>query len=139
VFLIPITQMFQLSGVVVMSIAATRMHRSLIEFTGYYASCLFRSSVLMIITAEIAVLSIPTRLRVIGTQGESRHQTDFRSATSARQGRSGRAHVLRGLSSFPELGPICIVYSIKPVKETPPASAKPRERFPEMMGSRLWW
>jgi hypothetical protein len=58
---IPITQMFQPSGFVVMSIAATRMHRSLTDFTGYYASLLFRS-VLVLTAAEVAVLLIPIRL-----------------------------------------------------------------------------
>ena len=56
-----ITQMFQPSGLVVMSIAATRMHRSLTDFTGYHASYFFRS-VLMLTATEVAVLSMPIRL-----------------------------------------------------------------------------
>ena len=58
---VPITQMFQPSGLVVMSIAATRMHRSLTDFTGYYASYFIHSAFTLTAT-EVAVLSMLIRL-----------------------------------------------------------------------------
>ena len=63
--LAPTVQMFQIPSLIVMTIAATRMYRSLTDFTdpGYYASCLLRS-VLMLTAADGAGLKIlvPTRL-----------------------------------------------------------------------------
>ena len=62
---LPIIQMFQTPALIVMTVAATRMHLSLIDFanTGYYASH-FLHSALMLTAADVAVLmlSIPTRL-----------------------------------------------------------------------------
>jgi hypothetical protein len=54
---VPIIQMFQAPALIVMSIAATRMHRSLTDFANseYNASCLLRSF-LMLTAAAIAVL-----------------------------------------------------------------------------------
>jgi hypothetical protein len=50
--------MFQPLALIVMTIAATRMYRSLIEFSdlGYYTSCLLRS-VLMLTEADVSLLS----------------------------------------------------------------------------------
>ena len=57
--------MFQTPALVVMSIAATRMYRSLTDFTDsrYYPFCLLHD-VLMLTAADVAVLrlSMPTRL-----------------------------------------------------------------------------
>jgi hypothetical protein len=58
--------MFQTPALIVMSIAATRMYRSLAGFTSfseYYSSRPLRS-VLMLTTADIAGLSTPLRFRV---------------------------------------------------------------------------
>lgn len=65
VFLIlSITQMFQTPALIVMSIGATRIHRSLTDFTdsGYYASCLSHS-LLMLTAADIAVLKLLKYIR----------------------------------------------------------------------------
>jgi hypothetical protein len=47
---VPIIQMFQAPALIVMSIAATRMHRSLTDFANseYNASCLLRSFLMLI-------------------------------------------------------------------------------------------
>jgi hypothetical protein len=55
--------MFQTPALIVMTIAATRMYRSLIEFSDhrYYASCVLHS-VFMLTAADVALLSIPIGL-----------------------------------------------------------------------------
>jgi hypothetical protein len=52
--------MFQPPALIVMTIAATRMYRSLAEFfdLGYYTSCLLRF-VLILIAADVSLLSLP--------------------------------------------------------------------------------
>ena len=76
----PIIQMFQTPALIVMTIAATRMHRSLTDFTysGYYASRLL-CSVLLLSAVDVAVSSIPIRLgegvrRIQTTSWSSQHQ-----------------------------------------------------------------
>src|ERR1700761_7204794 len=62
---VPITKLFQTPALIIMSIAATRMHRSLTDFTcsGYHASHLL-CSVLILTAADAVVLRpwMPTRL-----------------------------------------------------------------------------
>ena len=55
--------MFQNPALIVMTIAATRMYRSLIEFSGhgYYASCVLHS-VFMLTAANVSLLLIPIGL-----------------------------------------------------------------------------
>jgi hypothetical protein len=55
--------MFQPLTLIVMTIAATRMYRSLIEFSDlrYYTSCLLRS-ILMLTAADVSLLSLPFEL-----------------------------------------------------------------------------
>jgi hypothetical protein len=55
--------MFQTPALIVMSIAATRMYRSLTDFSDikYYAFCLLRS-VLILTTAVVAGLSVRIQL-----------------------------------------------------------------------------
>jgi hypothetical protein len=55
--------MFQPPALIVMTIAATRMYRSLIEFYdhGYCTSCLLRS-VLMLTAGDVSLVSLPFEL-----------------------------------------------------------------------------
>ena len=97
----PPVQMFQSPALIVMSIAATRMYRSLTDFynsTGLYA---FRHlhSILMLTTWPV-LQSIRYLSRSEWGHGEFGSQTDLHSANSARQGGGGgREPVLRGLSA----------------------------------------
>jgi hypothetical protein len=58
-----IIQMFQIPALIVLTISATRMHRSLTNFShsGYYTYCFLRS-VLMLSTTDVSVSSVPIRL-----------------------------------------------------------------------------
>ena len=61
---VPVIQMFQPPALIVMTIAATRMYRSLIEFSdlGYSTFCLLHS-VLMLTVTDVSLFSIPFGLK----------------------------------------------------------------------------
>jgi hypothetical protein len=60
-----VLQMFQAPALIWMTIAATRMYRSLTDFpdSGYYTSRVLRH-VVILTAAEVAVLLMPLRLRL---------------------------------------------------------------------------
>jgi hypothetical protein len=64
---VPIPQMFQTPALIVMSIGATRIHRSLTDYTNseYYPSCLV-CSVLMLTAADVEALRLSKSIQLGG-------------------------------------------------------------------------
>jgi hypothetical protein len=90
--------MFQPPALIVMTIVATRMYRSLVEFAdlGYYTSRLLRS-LLMLTRPMSHFFRHLSNLK--GARGEYRTQNDLCSTNSAQPSGGDLAQGLRGLSA----------------------------------------
>ena len=92
--------MFQTPAVVAMSIAATRMHRALTDFShSVYDTFPLLRSALMLTELWSMSQDCGCLFDSEGTVGESRSKPEIISVNPARQGGGGLAHVFRGLSA----------------------------------------
>ena len=105
----PFTQMFQTPAVIAMSIAATRMHRSLTDFShSVYDTFPLLRSALMLTELWSMLQDFGYLFDSERTVGEFRPKVELLSANSARQGGGGLAHVFRRPSANQD-GPTCVV------------------------------